>query len=180
MSWSLFGQYLNAPVNKLISNRFLIDAISIIGKKYGSKKEKASNFAKGNRYLKSQIQNCKTDHIKQMLYPELHRIPDKNDDEFVFRFSIYTYVEIFAKIVEIMNSNHALFSDDIKKEYSFIKTVVLEPKYTYSELLIREPLISLKMVCLHGIPVEHRKIAQTILDGIDSIDKKYNLRALMS
>jgi len=178
MSWSLFGQYLNAPVNKQISNRFLFDVISFIGKNNGNKKGRS--FAKGKLYLKSQIQDCKTDHIKQMLSSKPHPIPDKNDYKFVFSFSINSYVKVFAKIVELMHSNHASFSDDIKKEYTFIKTIVLEPKYTYSELLIREPLISLIMVCRNGMPEERRKIAQTIMDGIESIDKKYNLQALLS
>jgi len=169
----LFGQYLNAPVNKRIYNSFLFDAISFIGKKYGD--GKGSSFAKGKRYLKSQIKECKTDHIKKMLNSVPPPIWQKNDDEFVFRFSINSYVKVFAKIVELMNSNYAFFSDNVKKETSLIKAVVLEPKFTFSELLIREPIISLNMVCLNGKTEDIRKLAQLIKEGIDNADKKYNV-----
>lgn len=173
MNRFLFGQYLNAPVNKRIDNWFLYEAISFIGKKYGS--GKGSSFARGKRYLKKQVPECKTDHIKKMLKSVPHPIRDKNDDEFVFRFSINSYVKLFAKIVELMSGNHTSFSDDIKKEIPLIKASVLEPKYTYSELLIRQPLISLNMVRLQGKTEERRNIAQTIQEGIDSADKKYNI-----
>jgi len=169
----LFSQYLNAPVNKYINNIFLKDVISFIGKKYES--GKGSSFAKGKRYLKKHIPECKSAHIKNMLKSIPHPIRDKNDDEFVFRFSINSYVKIFAKIVELVSINHVSYTDEIKKEIYSIKTIVLEPKYTYSELLIREPLISLNMVRMHGTTKERRNIAQEIKDGIDRADKKYNI-----
>jgi len=123
MSQHLFGQYLNAPVNRRYDNRFLCDVvIPFIGKKYGN--GKGSNFAKGKRYLKSQIPECKSDHIKLMLSSVSCPIRDKDNDndDFMFRFSINSYVKLFAKIVEIMVNNHASFSDDIKKEIPSIQS----------------------------------------------------------
>jgi len=171
MSRFLFGQYLNAPVNRYIVNYFLKKVICIIGEKYGS--GKGSSFARGKRYLKSQIPGCKSDHIKKMLGSVPRPIRERNDDKFIFRFSINSYVKAFAIIIELMRKNYALFSDYIEMVILLINDIVLNPKYTYSELLIREPLISLNMVCLYGRTEEIRDIAQTIKDGIDSADKKY-------
>jgi len=169
----LFGQYLNAPANKRIDNMLLRDVISFIGKQYGN--GKGSSFAKAKRYLNNKIPGCKTAHIKKMLNSVPNRMRNKNDDEFMFRFSINSYTKIFAKIVELIDSNFESFSDDIKKEILLIKAAVLEPKYTYSELLIHEPLISLNKVCVQGKTDKHREIAQKIKEGIESADKKYKI-----
>jgi hypothetical protein len=170
----LFWQYLNALTSGYMINRFLCEVISIIGKKYIKRKGRGSgsHLAKGMQYLKSQIVGCTTKHIKKMLTSE--PTWNKEDAEFVFRFSTNSYVKLFAKIVEIMDSNFVSFSDDIKDEILSIKTTVPVPKYTYSELLIRVPLISLITVCLYGKP-EKSRTAQTIQKGIESADKKYKI-----
>jgi len=172
----MLGQYLSTPTDVHIDNMFLRVVISLIGEKYGSEKENGSSFAKGLRYLKSQIPDCKTEHIKLMLMSETNHIRGKNNYEFVFCLNINSYVKIFAKIVELMISNHAAFSEAIKKEISSIKAAVPEPKFTYSELLIRETLISLEMFIRVVESEEYRNIAQKILDGIKSADKKYNIQ----
>jgi len=174
---SLFGEYLNAPTSNYMDNLFLRKVISFIGEKYvkGKGRGSGSHLARGRRYLKSQIDGCKTEHIKKMLTSEPAPMRDKDDAEFVFRFSINSYVKLFAKIVEIMENNFASFSDDIKEEILSIKPTVLVPKYTYSELLIHVPLISLDTVCQYGEPEDRKTTAQTIRKGIESADKKYTI-----
>jgi len=172
----MLGQYLHTPTNERIDNMFLRDVLSFIGKKYGSEKDKGSSFAKGIRYLRSQIRDCKAEHIKGMLNSVPNRMRGKNGYGFVFHLSINSYVNIFAKIVELIVSNHAAFSEALKKEISSIKATVPEPKYTYSELLIRETLISLEMFIRVVESDEYKSIAQKILDGIKSADKKYNIQ----
>jgi hypothetical protein len=172
MNVAFIGQYLNAPAgDEPFSNDDLKEVISRIGKKYGS--GKGSPVAKGRMYLKKQIQGCSSNHIKLMLDSASVFMRGKNDDAFWFRFSINSYVKVFAKIVEIMTNDHECFSDLITNAIPLISKIGVPPKFTYSELLIHEPFISLNIVYMEGITEEHRKKALTIKEGIEGADKKY-------
>lgn len=172
---AFIGQYVNAPAgDEIIDNRLLREMICFIGKKYGS--AKGSSFSKGKRYIKGKVAGCRSRHIKLMLNTVPNVIVREGvDDKYIFRFSTNSYIEVFKAIVEIMVSNHNSLCNDIAAEYNNIKCEIIAPEMSYSELLIREPLVSLNTVCLHGRNEIVRNRALVLKEGIKKADKKYNL-----
>jgi len=172
---AFLGSYINAPSSDdIIRNSLLCEVIKYMGKKYGS--GRGSSFAKGKRYLKSKIPGCSTRNIKLMLnsVPNV-LVASSVDYKYVFRFSKSFYVLILAEVIKLMMDNKPVFHDDIVVEYAKIRETVIKPSQSYSELLIREPLISLNTVCLHGHDESVRNLASSIKDGITKADGRYSL-----
>ncbi|MDR0476070.1 MAG: hypothetical protein LBH43_20685 [Treponema sp.] len=164
---AFIGKYLNVPTwDERIVNDSLGEVICIIGKNYGT--GKCIDYKKGIRYLKKQIPGCSVRNIKLMLCSVPNFIlREARDSKFVLRFSIDSYVKVIAKIVEIMDENHALFFDSMQEGH----IQPMPPNLQYSELLLSQALVKLRYVQAHGRPPKVR-IATNILNGIANVANK--------
>lgn len=170
------GWYINAPAGdeRPEELRFVRRIICEIGKKYGT--IKGSDIAKGMHYIKHKIPNCYGRHIKLMIKSADNTIVrNENDVRYVWRFRKNTYSEILDLLISFIEENKVSLSDDMQIEITKIKKEIRNPVGTYSELLIREPLIGLNTVVQDGNTESRRNEALQLRDKIQGLDKKHNI-----
>ena len=173
---SYWGPYLNAPAGnvKPESLRLAQHIVSEIGKKYGT--GKGQNLAKGRRYIKKQIPNCCINHIKYMLDATKNSsFRKENDSEYIWRFQKDVYHEIFKFIVTYAEENKASLTANLKAEIKAVYASVIKPDNTYSELILRKPLIGLYDVALNGNTETKKKYATQIQSNVQKYDKLHKI-----
>jgi hypothetical protein len=170
-----FGSYVNAPAGDEMPRTlfFLRNIICEMGKKYGT--IKGRDFAKGKHYLKHKIPGCRGRHIKLMLQAvENAVVHNISDSKYVWRIHKETYAKIFHEAVKFVEENRLSLDDEIEAEKIVAEQEIRYPAYTYSELMIRQPLVGLDIVEQAGNTEKNRNAATRVRVMIRDCDKRYD------